>query len=258
MRTWAILGLLLAGSAHGVTNGTAPATDEFKYDAVGAFAVSWRLGFDQGAHADDADHAWFCSATLVNTQQIQTGVHCLAPYGSAATYMVRFRRREDGGLGTVAVGVSSFFHARVASWDFTGTGNDDVAIGTLESPVYHITAIPLGYQATTPSSVVQAGWGRVGPGFGNGAATELLLCPNSLVGTVFDGAWFKYPSPDVQEYGYNSCGVNSWDSGGPAVRLDACGNPHVVASHISPVAGSRVTQTHIDAAPPDVFYRCPL
>lgn len=253
MRSLLVL-LALAPAAFGITNGAAP-TDE-RYDAVGAFAVSWRLGFDHGSHADDADHAWFCSATLVTETQIQTARHCLESYGMKATYMVRFRRREDGGLGTVAAGVASFFHVRVASWDYVGVGNEDVAIGSLEEPVHHIVPIPLGAVEYTTGPIVQAGWGRVGPGVGVGAAMQLLLCQNSISGEIFDGVWVTYPSPDVPDYGYNACGVNSWDSGGPALWLDPCGNPTVIAGHVSPVVGARITPAAVDAAPPTVCYRC--
>lgn len=205
--------LILAPCALAITNGAAPAISDTRFDAVGAFAVTWRLGLSFG-HVDDADNAWFCTATLIDEQTILTAAHCLTPYGQSAPYAVRFRRQTDGSLGTIAAGVLSFYHAYVASWSVYG---DDQAYGTLVDPVEHIAPIPILEGATLGLSIIQAGWGRQGPTFGAGPATELRLCNNQIFEILAQGrAYYGQPylgwGPGLYP---NPCGSNSWDSGAP-------------------------------------------
>lgn len=209
----------LVGSAAALTNGAAPIANDSRYDAVGALAVTWRLGLAHG-YPDDADHAWFCAATLTSSTTILTATHCVNSYGTSAPYAVRFRRQTDGSLGTVAAGVASFFHAYVASWELSGP----FARGTLTEPVEHVAPIPETYGVNVDDPIIQAGWGRQGPAFGQGLATELRLCPNHVFEIVSDWAWYGQPyvGPAQGQY-VNTCGANSWDSGGPLLVFSTSG-----------------------------------
>lgn len=252
----ALAALAMVGVPAGaITNGVPPGTGETRFDAVGALAVTWRLGLSTG-HTDDADNAWFCAATLVDDETILTAAHCTASYGLSASYAVRFRRHTSGSLGTVAGGVSSFYHAYVASWSTPDYINDTV-YGTLSTKVYHIQPIP---QATAAfdigDPVINAGWGREGAGLGYGPATELLLCPN-YVGAISYGsywavAFFGQPYGVGGPYGVyaNDCGVNSWDSGSPLlVDLHINGHtPEILEDtelRVAGVVGSHQTASQI-------------
>ena len=229
-RTAGVL-LLLASSAQAITNGFPPASNDGRYDAVGAFAVTWRLGLSFG-HADDADHAWFCTATLIDEQTVLTASHCLAAYGVEAPYAVRFRRQTDGSLGTIAGGVASYFHAYVSSWS-VATGSQ-LAYGTLAAPVEHIAPLAVSDGAYLGMDIQQAGWGRQGPAFGSGPATELRLCSNFLFEFVSGWTYYGQPylasAPGIYE---NACGANSWDSGAPLLAFDTAASTS--AQSIGPV-----------------------
>lgn len=247
-KTILTLFLLLAPQALGIVNGTPPQSTDLRYDAVGAFAVSWRLGFDQGSHADDSDHNWFCNATLVNSQAVLLAKHCLDPYGETATYMVRFRRQTDGSLGTVSAGVSSFYHERVSYfWEHP---TRDLAVGFLENPVTHIAPLPASAEgAFVDEGFVHAGWGREGPGFGEGTYTRLLLCQNVVTAIHAINANIYYattftPLP-------NDCGPNSIDSGSPILVSDACGNLRVIGAVRVTYAAEPVDSAVIEQAPAD-------
>jgi len=68
--------------------------------------------------------------------------------GLATDYVVRFRRRPDGGVGT-ASDPATFHHVRVARWVFhkDRKATDDVVIGILETPVTHITPMVVNFDA---------------------------------------------------------------------------------------------------------------
>jgi hypothetical protein len=171
--------------------------------------------------------------------------------------MVRFRGAENGSLGTIAGGGSSFYHARISSlWVATGT-YVDVAIGFMEEPIWHITPIPMAEGGITLSQgITQAGWGKEGPGLNNGNATQLRLCANTVTGIISTQDQFTTPVPYYSPA--SSCGPNTWDSGGPTLAHDACGNPTLLAVQATPETGTWITAAALDQAPPDVFYRCPL
>lgn len=250
-----LLALAMAFKADAITSGAPPSSEETRFDAVGALAVTWRLGLSTG-HTDDADHAWFCTATLVGNQTILTAAHCTSSYGLSAPYAVRFRRAADGSLGAVASGVASFYHGYVASWSTPDYINDTV-YGTLSAPIYHIQPIPESTDAfEVGGPVFNAGWGREGPSLGYGPATELLLCRNYIgaisYGTHWAVAFFGQPYGVGAPYGSyaNECGVNYWDSGSPLlVDLHINGHtPEVLEDtelRVAAVVGSHQTASRI-------------
>lgn len=243
MRRW-VLPLLIyvsiSATAGAITGGRALSQADKRLDAVGALAVVWRLGLDP-THYGAEDHSWFCSATLIDEQTVMTASHCLTPYGADAPYAIRFRRRPDGSVGSIELGVDSYFHARVASW--ARSVMQDVAFGTLEAPVTHIDPIPL--VRTVPAvgrALTLVGWGKQGPTLGAGAATEPRSCANRVVQLYTYGEFVAigyggpYGSP-TNIYA-NACGANNSDSGGPI--LIGGRTPYVVGLIVSQNSGPRV------------------
>jgi hypothetical protein len=210
------LAMAMSAPAHAIVNGTVPPDEDTSFDAVGAFAVVWRLGLDP-TNPDPAtgDHNWYCSATLTAPTVIHTAKHCVEPYGAGAPHAVRFRRALDGSVGTIEAGVASFYHVLVASWDFPG---GDVAIGHLVEPVIHIAPIPVLYEDPAPevyitAPLIVAGWGREGPGPGEGPRTRLRTCDAWIDGVA--KFWITFPT--AWDPWRNACGANSNDSGGAAL-----------------------------------------
>jgi hypothetical protein len=226
-----LLGLLGASPAQGIVNGHPPARDDWRFDAVGAFATSWRLGQDP-THPNAQDHDWYCAATLTSSNVVVLAKHCVDSYGTGEKYAVRFRRHLDGTLGTIEAGPGSFFHAFVDRWIFPASG--DVALGILAEPVSHIRPIPLLLDGTATlahgTPFIHAGWGKEGPGPGEGPRRQLLLCDNRLTQAQptylsFYNAW------DPAGPG---CGVNNNDSGSPVLLESPHGelrNIGIVASY---------------------------
>ena len=204
--------LVCANNVHAIVNGHRPADDDWRFDAVGAFATSWRLGQDP-THPNAADHDWYCTATLTIPDVVVLAKHCVDSYGPDEKYAVRFRRHLDGSLGTIEAGPASFHHAFIDRWIFPASG--DVAVGILKEPVLHIKPIPLLLEGTATlapgARFVNAGWGREGPGPGEGRKRELLLCDNALTQVDPLNLWF-YNAWDPAGPG---CGVNNNDSGSP-------------------------------------------
>lgn len=236
MKRLAIVALLLGltAQAHAIVNGTVPADNDTRFDAVGALAVTWRLGLDPtNPDPATADHNWYCAATLTDPSTVYTAKHCVDSYGASAPHAVRFRRALDGSVGTIEAGVASFYHAYVASWSFPG---GDVAIGTLAAPVSHITPIELGtVRLSIGTQIIVAGWGREGPDAGAGPWTRLRLCNTSatalgLFGIGFPTAWDDGPG----------CGPNNGDSGGATMAwaVDSSGGGEVFAPRLVGVTGS--------------------
>lgn len=220
--------------SHAIVNGTVPADSDTRFDAVGALAVTWRLGLDPtNPDPATADHNWYCAATLTGPSTIYTAKHCVDAYGASAPHAVRFRRALDGSVGTIEAGVASFYHAHVASWDFPG---GDVAIGTLAEPVTHITPIELGtVRLLLGSQIIVAGWGREGPDAGAGPWTRLRLCSTyvtalGLFGIGFPTAWDDGPG----------CGPNNGDSGGATMawNVDVGGGGEMSMPRLVGVTGS--------------------
>lgn len=125
---------------------TVVATEDVRFDAVGGFTLTqW-----QGANN------CFGNAVLVAPDRVILPRHLInSNYTSrlsidppATDYVVRFRRRPDGGVGS-ASDPSTFFHVRIASWVVHKDRKSyaDVVIGVLETPVTHITPMVVNFDA---------------------------------------------------------------------------------------------------------------
>ena len=101
-----------AAPASAITNGTRPADDDFRFDAVGALSNGHFLGLDPD-HPNAFDHNWWCTATLITPEIALTAAHCITDPWAEGIHAVRFRRHTDGSLGTKAEGPESFHHAWV-------------------------------------------------------------------------------------------------------------------------------------------------
>ena len=208
------LAVAVAAPAIAIVNGQSPTVQDRRFDAVGAFAVTWRLGLDP-TNPDPAtgDHNWYCAATLTGPATIHTAKHCVDSYGASAPHAVRFRRALDGSVGTVEAGVASFYHMRVVSWAFPG---GDVAIGTLEATVPHIVPIAAldadAWALIVGRPIAQVAWGKEGPGPGAGVPRRMMVCYGPIVGWVSDLVLFPsaWSAP-------GACGINNNDSGGAVI-----------------------------------------
>lgn len=214
-----------------IVNGYVPKASLTTYDAVGAFGLTSEL---------TAGNEWFCTATLVTDNRVLVEKHCLTPYGQGADYSVRFRRALDGSLGTIEAGPSSFYHGQIGSFYVPPGGW--TAIGYLAHPVHHIVPIPIFFGALSlGAEVTLAGWGREGPGFGEGPKRELMLCVNEVryvdAGQVNVFSAWDQTGP--------LCGTNSNDSGGPAL-LNIGGQLFVVATDEDATAMSALQQYATD------------
>lgn len=205
----AVIMLACACRAGAIVGGVEPA--ESSYDAVGAFAVAWRLGLEASPDPAAGPHNWYCSATLSAPGIVHTARHCIDAYGPAAPHAVRFRRALDGSIGTPEAGPASYYHAMVGGWVFA----DDVAVGYLMSEVPHIAPIQVLGDDTAAvyrgAPIIVAGWGREGPDPAQGRLRSLRACATVVwsayeVGMIFPTAW--------QAPRGVACGPNTGDSGG--------------------------------------------
>jgi hypothetical protein len=224
--------LALSQSALGISNGTAPAEGDTRFDAVGALSYDHYLGQDEAGN-NLSDNYWFCTAVLVAPNTILTAAHCGHNDGRD-NYMVRFRRQVDGTLGTLEAGAESYYHARVVSWDLSHADTDFV-IGYLEDDVSHISPIPTitrGHQNMVDTPFLHAGWGLEAP---NGSQRELLLCDNRVR--------FTHEGTVLTLMGLaNHCGVQMHDSGSPLLVEDGGGDLRVIALTTSPGFGVSTQQ----------------
>lgn len=195
-----------------VANGTEPAVDDWRYDAVAAFSrTNW---FNGVVH----EHNNFCSGTLISPDTVLLADHCLSSSYSetnpppAELYSLRFRRNPDGSLGTVAQGWQSFHHVTVDHFTFPDT-NNDIIIAHLSEPVMHIDPICIGDASTLEADddITFAGWGFSGSTF-NGGTKEKLLTADSVVTSV-TSTRVNFPSA-FDPNNPCGCGPNNHDSGG--------------------------------------------
>lgn len=187
-----------------------PAQTEGRYDAVGA------LGFAPGLFSA---HEWHCAATLVRPDVALTARHCVE---YTATFAVRFRRDEEGGVGSIESAPSSFQNIEVTGIYLPSSGA--VALLFLYSAPVGISPLPMTFRAADTEPVTIAGWGREGPSIGEGQRRELRTCESAITtiggygDLFFPSAWDPGPG----------CGPNSNDSGGPLIAENERGGPHVI------------------------------
>lgn len=199
--------LFLPVPTDAMVNSIAPPEADAHLDAVGAFGVARHLGLEPG-HPDARDHEWFCAATLVRPSTIALAKHCTT--GVTGPFAVRFRRHEDGSIGTIDRGPQSFSHAIVSGIYLPAEG--DLALAYLTQPVTHIKPIPMEFPPAEEGPVELAGWGREGPDPGEGPRRELRSCQTALQAVwqsqlIFPTAWSGGP-----------CGPNLNDSGGAVLQ----------------------------------------
>lgn len=202
----AVVALLYAAPALAVVGGDVPAQDDARFDAVAAF------GSEDGLFEA---HEWWCAATLITESTAILAQHCITA-SPGPPFALRFRRAEDGTIGSVDGPPSSFHNVRVTGWSFPKEG--DVALVYLETPVTHIAPIPISFApASAKELVMAAGWGREGPDPGEGPRLRLKVCGTSLYATepylLFLNAWVGGP-----------CGPNNNDSGGALMVPPAPGD----------------------------------
>ncbi len=201
--------ILFPVRAHAITRGSVPDPESTLLDAIGAYAVTWRLGLEP-EHPEAAAHAWSCSAVLITPTRVALAKHCVTDgYGFTAPAAIRFRRALDGSLGSLEQGPDSFFYALVASYFDPDAG--DLIYANLSQPVKHIAPIPRTPRLTLSypgEPGIVAGWGKTGPGLGEGAAEQLLLCETPVHGST------GFVSYHTAYYNPFPCGPNQWDSGG--------------------------------------------
>lgn len=99
----------------------------------------------------------------------------------------------------------------------------------LQQPIHHIAPIPLlplgaGSSSQPGDPLIIGGWGKEGPGLGEGPRNQLLLCDTVLSGinpttVLFPTAW---------QSGGPGCGVNNNDSGAPVLLESAFGELRVL------------------------------
>lgn len=155
---------LTTTQAHAVSSGTVVAPNDSRFDAVGGFTLREWSGINNV----------FGNATLIAPDRVILPRHLInSTYknrrsvdGAASQYVVRFRRSPDGTIGNINT-PSTFFHVGIQSWILpTGRNDaDDVVIGILETPVFHIQPIQLDLRAKLSRNqpVTVASWGPEAP-----------------------------------------------------------------------------------------------
>lgn len=180
--TWPLLLALLALPAPALVNGTAPAEDDTTYDAVAALS---RTDWLSTGNRPRSEHKWFGAAVLVAPDVILTAKHLLPKNQQAwerpGLYSVRFRRHENGTLGSIEQSADSFHHARIVRW--VVSDRFDLALGILDHRVEHIAPVALALDAEPfeQHPAILAGWGSVSPWQDNpGPRIELRVGENTV------------------------------------------------------------------------------
>lgn len=191
-----ILSLLL------IVNGIVPDEKDTSLDAVAAFGLTSQLV---------SGSTWFCSATLVRPDTLLLAKHCLSPYGLSADYSARFRRQTNGAVGSVGGPPDEFYHAHVVGLYAPAIG--DVALALLNPPVEHISPIAMSFEDQHEGDpMILSGWGKEGPGRGEGPALQMKSCSSVL--QIVATYYLTFPSA----WNGGECGPNNNDSGGPAIN----------------------------------------
>lgn len=175
---------VLAPPASAVVNGE-PMPDNKALDAVGAFSLTGWMGVNVGAGHAQQQNNWFGAATLVSPRHIITARHVVGKHPKPGQYVVRFRRKPDGSLGSLKQGPDSYEQVRVMRWEFSKTGGD-VALGVLEHEVTHIPPMPIAWDLpeNEPFDGMVAGWGSINRQVGaSGPRIELRAGDNVLIRT---------------------------------------------------------------------------
>jgi len=155
---------LTSTQSHAISSGNAVAPTDSRFDAVGGFTLRSWAGINNV----------FGNATLVAPDRIILPRHLInSSYknrrsvdGAPSQYVVRFRRSPDGTIGNINA-PTTFYHVGIQSWILPAGRNDadDVVIGILETPIYHIQPMQLDFRAkiSRNQSVTLASWGPEAP-----------------------------------------------------------------------------------------------
>ena len=165
MRNLCLITLLLfTTSASALVNGTEPAKEDKRFDAVGAFSnTKWLIHNDEDTKA----HTWFGSAVLISPDVVLFARHLIPAKKRDRlrpnAYMVRFRRHADGSLGSRKGGPDSYHQVPIAKVILAK--HADLAFGILAKPVKHIQPVKL-HLEDKPLEDVKchlAAWGSESP-----------------------------------------------------------------------------------------------
>ncbi|MEM9413946.1 MAG: trypsin-like serine protease [Planctomycetota bacterium] len=242
-----ILAMLFCVSAmptHGLVNAEAPAEDDTRFDAVGAFGHTARLNEGMG---NPADHQWYGAAVLIAPDVVLTAKHLL-PHGEAqlprpGAMTVRFRRHTDGTVGTNDDGVDSYHQVPIERYILCPDA--DLMLCILRDPVEHITPVTmdLSGEAFESSKVILAAWGSTAHWVGQGwPRTQLRFGEHTATvrgGSVrlasFENENREKPNGQRQAYITDENTVpNKFDSGGSMFVIDDQDNlllAGIIATH---------------------------
>lgn len=148
-----------------LVDGVEVAESDTRFDAVAAFTRTEWAGGDN----------YFGNGTLIAPDKMIMARHLLdanahepGHHPTPGQYTFRFRRHENGTVGSLDAGSASYHQVTVHHFEFLGNGeylfnvNPDIVIAHLSEPVTHIEPIavaPAGY-LSSGMIVHFAGWGR--------------------------------------------------------------------------------------------------
>lgn len=235
---WMLLLCCVALPGRALVNGEAPAADDTRFDAVGAWGHTARLNPGRG---HDAEHQWYGAAVLIAPDVVLTAKHLL-PNGvdnlpRRGTMTVRFRRHTDGSIGSEEGGARSYHQAVIER--FVLCPDSDLMLCILREPVEHIEPVQVDLSGDThrETPVVLAGWGSTSVWRGNpGPRIELRVGENACrVGNGRATVLHYETEPREKPNGTMSAVIteeravpNLYDSGGSIFIEDDEGNIRLV------------------------------
>lgn len=216
--------LFLATPARAIIGGSVVDTNDARFDAVAGFTLDqWRnLNVPTGNAVLIAPDRVVLPRHLIN----DTFGNPASVDGAPSQYVVRFRVNPNGSRGSIN-SPSTFYHVRIASWIFPTkrTSSDDLVIGVLETPVTHITPMPIEWRPTLKRGKLAGSLLSWGPDE-QGIKGQLRLGGISM--NAIGSGTFSW---QVGAYGVLN------DSGAAAVMYDAQGRARLVGFITTPHAG---------------------
>lgn len=241
-----LVAFFAAAPAQAIVNGSEPAEDDTRFDAVAAFSQTAWLIENPG---DNHVHNWFGNGVLIAPDVVLIARHLLPNNGKGGqrpgTYAVRFRRHADGSLGSRDKGVDSYHQVRIREW--VVAEHFDLALGILEEPVTHIQPVGLllDNQPLHNRRAMLAGWGSESRWVGNAGPRIGLRIGENAVSSRASFIALDSARTEMRE---NEKGerkayfidertvINMHDSGGSIFVFDPEGKP-VLAGIIATYSG---------------------
>jgi hypothetical protein len=212
--------------------------NETRFDAVAAFTLDqWRnLNVPTGNAVLIAADRVILPRHLINSTFTQPN----SADGTPGAYVVRFRANPDGSRGSMS-NPSSFYHVRITRWitPHRRTSADDLVIGVLETPVTHITPMPIEWRPATVRGRIAANLLSWGPDEQN--IKGQLRVGGISISSMSAGSF----SWQTGAYGVLN------DSGAAAVRVDRAGRTTLLGFMTTPRAGISFRRWRSA----DIFYR---